>query len=184
MTGAIQGTLREHVYHELGLEFLGDRGWCRKRTFFYKLVNGLAPKYLANYLNMNDNQVYKTRTRTRFRTRTENFKQSFFPFFVNEWCKLDISLRQTENMKCFKSMLKAFFNLKQKSLFAIHEPAGVKLLLSLRLKFSHLNEHKFRHNLKDALSPMCDCGSETDHFFLRCPFFAINRQNSLMTCLR
>ena len=147
-------------------------------------MNGLAPKYLANYLNMNDNQVYKTRTRTRFRTRTENFKQSFFPFFVNEWCKLDISLRQTENMKCFKSMLKDFFNLKQKSLFAIHDPAGVKLLLSLRLKFSHLNEHKFRHNLKDALSPMCDCGSETDHFFLRCPFFAINRQKLLNDLLK
>ena len=150
-------------------------------------MNGLAPKYLANYLNMNDNQVYKTRTRTRFRTRTENFKQSFFPFFVNEWCKLDISLRQTENMKCFKSMLKDFFNLKQKSLFAIHDPAGVKLLSRLRLKFSHLNEHKFRHNFKDALSSMCGCGSETettDHFFLRCPFFAINRQKLLNDLLK
>ena len=42
-----------------------------------------------------------------------------------------------------------------------------------RLKFSHLNEHKFRHNFKDAPTPMFDCGSETettDHFFLRCPF--------------
>ena len=29
---------------------------------------------------------------------------------------------------------------------------------------------------------MCDCGSETettDHFFLRCPFFMINRQKLL-----
>ena len=77
-------------------------------------------------------------------------------------------------------MLKDFLNLKQKSFFAIHDPAGVKLLS--RLKFSHLNEHKFRHNFKDALSPMCDCGSKTettDHFFLRCPFFAINKQKLL-----
>ena len=150
-------------------------------------MNGLAPKYLANYLNMNDNQVYKTRTRTRFRTRTENFKQSFFPFFVNEWCKLDISLRQTENMKCFKSMLKDFFNLKQKSLFAIHDPADLKFLSRLRLKFSHLNEHKFRHNFTDALSPMSDYGSEnetTNYFFLRCPFFAINRQKLLNDLLK
>ena len=49
ITGAIQGTSREHLYHELGLESLGDRRWCRKLTFFYKIVNGLAPKYLANY---------------------------------------------------------------------------------------------------------------------------------------
>ena len=75
ITGAIQGTSREHLYHELGLESVGD--W-----------HGLAPKYLANYLNINDNQVY---TIKRFGTRTENFKQLFFPFCVYEWCKLDIS---------------------------------------------------------------------------------------------
>ena len=82
-------------------------------------------------------------------------------------------------------MLKDFLNLKQKSFFAIHDPAGVKLLS--RLKFSHLNEHKFRHNFKDALSPMCDCGSKTettDHFFLRCPFFAINKQKLLHDLLK
>ena len=84
-------------------------------------------------------------------------------------------------------MFKEFFNLKQKSLFAIHDPVGAKLLSGLRLKFSHLNKHKFCHNFKDAPSPMCDYGSETetrDHFFLRCPFFAENRQkllNSLMS---
>ena len=50
---------------------------------FYKIVNGLAPKHFANYLNINDNQAYITRTSEhsdikRFGTRTENFKQSFF----------------------------------------------------------------------------------------------------------
>ena len=77
--------------------------------------------------------------------------------------------------------------MKQKSLFAIHDPAGVTLLSRLQLKFSHLNEHKFRHNFKDALSPMYDCGSETevtDHFFLCCPFLAINRQKLLNDLLK
>ena len=115
-TYAIQGTSREHLYHELGLESLGDRRWCHKLTFFYKIVNGLAPMHLANYLNVNNNQVYKKRASKhnikRFRTRTENCKQSFFSFCVNEWCKLDISLRKTENIKRFKSMPKDFFNLK------------------------------------------------------------------------
>ena len=34
---------------------------------------------------------------------------------------------------------------------------------------------------------MCDCGSETetrDHFFLRCPFLAINRQKLLNDLLK
>ena len=26
---------------------------------FYKIMNGTAPKYLANYLNINNNQLYK-----------------------------------------------------------------------------------------------------------------------------
>ena len=30
-----QGTSREHLYHELGLESLGDRRWCCKLTLFY-----------------------------------------------------------------------------------------------------------------------------------------------------
>ena len=63
----------------------------------------------------------------------------------------------------------------------------LKLLSRLRLKFSHLNEHKFRHNFKDSLSCMCGCGSETettDHFFLRCPFFAMNRRKLLNDLLK
>ena len=106
---------------------------------FCKIVNGRAPKYLANYLNINDNRVYKTRASSehnnikRFGTRTENFKQSFFPFCVNEWCKLDISLRKAENFKRCKSMLKDFFSLKQKPLFVVHDPVGVIIKVTLKV---------------------------------------------------
>ena len=34
ITATIQGTSREHLYRELGLESLGDWRWCRKLTFF------------------------------------------------------------------------------------------------------------------------------------------------------
>ena len=79
-------------------------------------------------------------------------------------------------------MFKEFFNLKQRFLFAILDPVGVNLLSRPRFKFSHLNEHKFRHNFKDAPSSMYDCGSDTKttgHFFLRCSFFAENSQKLL-----
>ena len=36
-TDAVQEVSRERLYHELGLESLGDRRWCRKLTFFIKL---------------------------------------------------------------------------------------------------------------------------------------------------
>ena len=58
---------------------------------------------------------------------------------------------------------------KETPLFSVYDPLGVKLLTRLRLEFSHLNEHKFRHGFKDTLSPLCTCGAEvetTEHFLL------------------
>ena len=73
-------------------------------------------------------------------------------------------------------------------MFFIHDPQGAKLLSRLRLKFSHLNEHKFRHNFKEYVSPMCACRLEiesTQHFFLRCHCVAIKMKyrNSLIASL-
>ena len=88
-----------------------------------------------------------------------------------------------------------FFSIQERSLFSIHYPTGVKLFTRLRLKLSHLNDYKFRHNFKDTIVPMCDCnfkdtivpicdcGTETEtteHFFFRCPFFVTERQKLLM----
>ena len=68
-----------------------------KLTFLYKIVNGLASKYLVNYLNFNDNQVYKTGASEynnikRFGTRTKNFKQSFFSFCVRKYIFIKLVL--------------------------------------------------------------------------------------------
>ena len=49
-TGAIQGTSRQKIYDELGLHTLIERRWRKKLTFFYKIINGLLPKYLYSYL--------------------------------------------------------------------------------------------------------------------------------------
>ena len=184
ITGAIQGTSRERLYRELGLESLSDRCWFRKLTFFYKIVKGLSPRYLTKYVNLKSTSNYQTRSANKnnlqeFSCRTESFKHSFFPFCVREWNKLGNTIRDAESVKQFKSMLKNFFSLNQRSLFSIHDPVGVKLPTRFWLQFSHLNEHKFRHNFKDCVSPKCDCGAETEttsHFFFRCQFFANERQ--------
>ena len=70
----------------------------------------------------------------------------------------------------------------ENSVFAIHDNNGIKLLTRLRLNFSKLNEHKFRHIFLDTLNPMCSCGSEpetTAHFLLRCQNHVINRSKLL-----
>ena len=52
------------------------------------------------------------------------------------------------------------------------------MLMILLLGFSHLGEHKFRHNFADILNPLCPCLLETEDaelYFLRC-------QNNLSFC--
>ena len=58
ITGAIQGTSRERLYRELGLESLSDRCWFQKLRVFYKIVRGLSPPYLTKYVNLRSTANY------------------------------------------------------------------------------------------------------------------------------
>ena len=46
ITSGIQGTSRERLYDELGLQSLLKRRWRNKLVFFYKTVNRLLPDHL------------------------------------------------------------------------------------------------------------------------------------------
>ena len=57
------------------------------------------------------------------------------------------------------------------SIYCIYNSFGVRLINRLHLGFSHLREHKFRHNFADTVNPLCSCTLETENtenFFLRC----------------
>ena len=108
--GAIQGTSHDSLYQELGLESLCVRGWYRKMIFFYRIVNELAPKYLADILPTANNCSYCTRSQrnseiNQFYTRTESFKNSFFPYCIKEWNKLDVNIRSLSSLSKFKKAL-------------------------------------------------------------------------------
>ena len=48
--------------------------------------------------------------------------------------------------------------------------------------FSHLNEHKFRHNFRDFLNPLCECKLElqtASYFLLRCHLLQVERTTLL-----
>ena len=64
ITGAFQGTSFQRLYRELGLECLQTRRWYRKMIFFYKILNGLAPKYLFDILPVSKNRHYSTRNKS------------------------------------------------------------------------------------------------------------------------
>ena len=68
------------------------------------------------------------------------------------------------------------------SVFKINNPLGLKLLTRLRIGFSHLKEHEFKHNSQDSVDPLCTCGNDiesTFHFFLHFPNFTTQRQTLL-----
>ena len=66
------------------------------------------------------------------------------------------------------------------TLFSVYDPLGEKFLTRLRLKFSHLKEHKLKHGFADTINPMCACGPDfetTEHFLLRCHFHSTQDLN-------
>ena len=50
LSGAIRGSSREKLYHELGLESLQCRRWYRKLCLFYKIFKENKPVYLFNLI--------------------------------------------------------------------------------------------------------------------------------------
>ena len=143
--------------------------------FFHKIINGLLPVYLLSYISYCDEGVYRTRSANQknlrqFSARTKIFEPFFFSYCIKEWNNLSEELRKIKSTVQFKTKILSFIRPKENSIFKIHDINGIKLLNRLRLHFSHLNEHKFRHNFRDATDPMCSCGlePETTHSITFC----------------
>ena len=59
----------------------------------------------------------------------------------------------------------------------------------LRFEFTHLNEHRFRHNFENCVNPLCSCSlntENTEYYLLHCHRFThhrINLMNSVNSVL-
>ena len=178
ITGCFRGTSREKLYQELGLESLADRRFSRRLVFFYKIVNGLAPSYLSDILppqREEEEEGERRREIPPFRMpfcRTERYRSSFFPYCISEWNKLDRSLRELPSSETFKNAILKSLRPKGNPVFRVPDNKGVIFLTRLRVGFSHLREHKFRHNFADTLDPFCNCRTNsietTEHFMMHC----------------
>ena len=107
-------------------------------------------------------------------------KTHFFLLLYQIETSLTSTLETQQTSITFKKKLLNFIRPCSSSIFDIHNPIGNKLLTRLRLGFSHLHEHKFRHCFQDTLNPLCEFGKDiesTMHFFLHCTNFLIPRQN-------
>ena len=105
--------LRQSLYIDLGLESLQSRWWYGKVIFFYKIINGLTPKYVFDIIPVSNDSCYNTRAQSKskciqFYTRTKTFINNFSLFRIKEWNQLDAKIRNLSSVFRFK---KIAFNL-------------------------------------------------------------------------
>ena len=167
--------LQLKLYKELGLETLKSTRWLKKLFCFYKIKNNGIPSYLAELIP-SEFHLYNTRnTRniTTYSCRTDAFKYSFFPWTINEWNKLNFSIRAS-SFNIFRANLIKIIRPIPNSVFGIFNPLGLKLITRLRLGLSHLNDHRFKHNFNDCINPLSMCSLDiepTVHYFLHCNYY-------------
>ena len=174
ITGVIQGTSRESFYKELGLEPLQSRRWYKKMKFFKNILNGLTPKYEIWYYTCVKWQMLQYKSSVKvgtysFYTITKSFINTFSPFCIKEWSKLDIKIRNLLSVSRFKKLLLIYFKTVENSVLDVHNPIGINLLNRLRLNFSEPNENEFCQNFRDTVNPFCLCNLETEatsHYLL------------------
>ena len=62
--GAIQGTLHNCLYNEIGIESLSSARWCRKLCAIYKLLSTQCPKYVLDIIP-SSKSFYDTREKQK-----------------------------------------------------------------------------------------------------------------------
>ena len=183
VTGTWKGTSREKLYIELGWESPSSRRWSRRLILFYKIMNNLAPLYTKEPIPQPHQKNYFLRNQGVvgwMRARTEQFQSGFYPNCLSEWNKLDPEIRLAPSVAVFKKKLLSIIRPPAKSVFGIHDPLGLSYLTQIRVGLSKLSFHKFIHNFRDTIDPMCptnDGIEDTEHFLLLCPSYDIQRRD-------
>ena len=138
---------------------------------FYKIYKNKSPFYLFNSI---PEKTFSYATRNvdcipLIKIKHNFFKNTFFPSATIEWNKLDFTIRNAESFGICKSNILKFIRPTPRSFFNCYNHKGIRLMTRLRLRLSHLREHKFNHNFQNCINTLCSCGMDigsTSHFFL------------------
>ena len=128
---------------------------------FYKLLSTGQPSRIDYLLPQIRNSHRDPSTFHVFPSTTKCFKSSLFPYAINEWKKLDPNILSFSNYNTFRNALLKFIRPVESKIFNINS-FKIKLLTGLRLRFSHLREHKFRNRFKDSLNAFCLCSIDAE----------------------
>ena len=146
---------QERNYQELGLDSL-KRKWLRYLCYLYKIVSTKMPPCLYEILpplqrSESDPGCFKPFNMSNW-TLSKFFLNTFT---ISEWNKLNPDARNFETYLLIRKNLLTFIKPTENSIYNIYDPLGINFLHRLWLGFSHLCEHKFRHNFVDTVNPLC-----------------------------
>ena len=137
------------------MESLRSRRCLRGLCYFCKLIKIQKLSYFLHLIPSKLNSLCHPNIYSAMRCKNDYFKNSFIPYVLREWNILSTEIRHSTSCQEFRKSL------------SIYHPFDVKLLVRLRLGFSHLREHKISQNFHDTRNPLCSCSFEfetTSHY--------------------
>ena len=147
ITDAINGTSQKNIYNELGIKSMKLRQWFKHLCYFFKIQSSGLPQYLDDLIPKPSlHYTIRFSLFPNFKVKTELFRNSFFPYTVNEWNNLDNIIRSSESYLMSRKRMLNLIRPKCNETHGIHNPTGLRLLTGLRLGLSHLNDHKCNRN--------------------------------------
>ena len=138
---AVKGTSREKLYQELGLEYLHQRRWMRRFCLFYKVVSTKLTAFIYDTIPPVSQSQRHPNTFYSISCRTEYFKNSFLPYVIGEWNKLNPEIQRCGSYNIFWKSILIFIRPSASKVYIINVAIDIKLITRLRLGFSHLREH-------------------------------------------
>jgi len=109
----------------------------------------------------------------------DSFSHTYFKNVPYEWNLLDQDTKNAQSISKFKRRLLAIIWPTRNSYCDILNIEGIKKLIRLRVEFSALNEHRFRHNF-DCSSSACKCETgivDNKHFLPHCKQYDLLRRD-------
>ena len=125
--------------------------------------NKVYPQYLCNCLpptvsSISDHNLRNNENYTTPRSRLRISLTSFIPYTVSLWNNLDLNVRNSPNISCFKSRIKEK-TVKSPEYYGEGSSKLSILHARLRHQCSSLNSDLYRINITN--DPKCQCGART-----------------------
>ena len=114
--GAMRGTSRSRLLHEVAWEEMKIRRKLHKLVLYFKIKNRLVPSYLSEFIPYIVGQRTQISLRTSENlgihpTRTERFKKSFSPSTIRLWNEIGLDIRRVDLLNVFKNSMVNYLNL-------------------------------------------------------------------------